>query len=316
VYEIIQNEQPDFVLVQLGGQTALKLAEKLHKYGIQLAGSSYDTIDLAEDRGRFSTLLEELGIPYPPFGVATNASEALDVVQLVGYPVLVRPSYVLGGQQMRIIINDDELEAHVVDVLKDLPGNRVLIDRFLENAVEAELDAISDGMDVRVIGVMQHIEPAGIHSGDSTAVLPPFDLGPGIIARMEEYTVKIARALNVVGFINVQFAIYKNEVYVIEANPRASRTVPFICKAVNVPYVNIATKVMLGTHKLADFDIQPQQEGYAIKLPVFSFNKFPEVKKELGPEMRSTGEEIRFISDLTDPFFQDLYRERNLYLSR
>ena len=316
VYEIIQNEQPDFVLVQLGGQTALKLAEKLHKYGIQLAGSSYDTIDLAEDRGRFSTLLEELGIPYPPFGVATNASEALDVVQLVGYPVLVRPSYVLGGQQMRIIINDDELEAHVVDVLKDLPGNRVLIDRFLENAIEAELDAISDGMDVRVIGVMQHIEPAGIHSGDSTAVLPPFDLGPGIIARMEEYTVKIARALNVVGFINVQFAIYKNEVYVIEANPRASRTVPFICKAVNVPYVNIATKVMLGTHKLADFDIQPQQEGYAIKLPVFSFNKFPEVKKELGPEMRSTGEEIRFISDLTDPFFQDLYRERNLYLSR
>jgi carbamoyl-phosphate synthase large subunit len=315
VYDIIQLEKPEYVVVQLGGQTALKLAEKLDKYGIPLAGTSYDSIDLAEDRGRFSTLLSELGIPYPPFGVALNADEALEVVRQVGYPVLVRPSYVLGGQQMRIIINDEDLEAHVIDVLKDLPGNRVLIDRFLENAQEAELDAIADGENVRVIGVMQHIEPAGIHSGDSTALLPPYDLSAEIIATMEDYTIKIARALKVVGLINVQFAIHKNTVYVIEANPRASRTVPFICKAVGVPYVNIATKLMLGA-KLIDFDIQPHQEGYAIKLPVFSFNKFPDVNKELGPEMKSTGEEIRFIKDLNDDFFQTLYRERNLYLSR
>jgi carbamoyl-phosphate synthase large subunit len=217
---------------------------------------------------------------------------------------------------MRIVINDEELEAHVIDVLEDLPGNQVLIDRFLEGAIEAEADAICDGTDVHIIGIMEHIEPAGIHSGDSSAVLPAFSLPSDVIQTIETYTKKITLALGVKGLINVQFAIQNNTVYVIEANPRASRTVPFICKAYNVPYVNYATKVMLGTHKLSDFIFEPQLEGYAIKLPVFSFEKFTDVDKELGPEMKSTGEEIRFIRHLKDPFFKKVYSERYLYLSR
>jgi len=316
VYDIILHEKPEGVIVQLGGQTALKLAEKLDKYGIPIIGTPYDAIDLAEDRGRFSELLKRLDIPYPPFGVALNAREALKIVKSVGYPVLVRPSYVLGGQRMRIVINDEELESHVIDVMEDLPGNQILIDRFLEGAIEAEADAICDGTDVHIIGIMEHIEPAGIHSGDSSAVLPAFSLPQEVIQTIEAYTRKITLALGVKGLINVQFAIQNNIVYVIEANPRASRTVPFICKAYNVPYVNYATKVMLGTHRLSDFSFEPQLEGYAIKLPVFSFDKFPNVDKELGPEMKSTGEEIRFIRHLKDPFFKKVYSERYLYLSR
>jgi len=313
VYDIIQHEQPTGVIVQLGGQTALKLAEKLHKYGIPLIGTPFDSIDLAEDRGRFSTLLRDLGIPYPPFGVATNAAEALEVAAQVGYPALVRPSYVLGGQKMRIVINDDELEAHLFNVLKDMPGNQVLIDRFLSNALEAEVDAICDGEQVHIIGLMEHIELAGIHSGDSASVLPAFNLSPQVVATIEDYTRRIALALGVKGLINVQFAVQDENVYVIEANPRASRTVPFICKAYGVPYVNIATKLMLGTHKLGDFDIKPHLKGYAIKLPVFSFDKFPGVNKELGPEMKSTGEEIRFIDSLEDDFFVETYSRRFMY---
>lgn len=316
VFDIINHEQPVGVIVQLGGQTALKLAEKLHKHNINIIGTSFDAIDLAEDRGRFSELLQQEGIPYPPFGVARNADEAVALIESIGYPALVRPSYVLGGQKMRIVINDEDLEAHVIDVLKDLPNNHVLIDRFLEGAIEAEADAICDGQNVEIIGIMEHIEPAGIHSGDSTAVLPAFDLSPEILAQIEDYTKRIALALGVVGLVNVQFAIYQNQVYVIEANPRASRTVPFIAKAKNIPYVNIATKIMLGTHRLTDFDFTNTQRGYAIKIPTFSFDKFPNVNKELGPEMKSTGEEIRFIKDLQDEFFQATYNERNLYLSR
>jgi carbamoyl-phosphate synthase large subunit len=316
IYDIIRHEQPEGVIVQLGGQTALKLAEKLDRYGIPIAGTSFKSLDIAEDRGLFSALLKELDIPYPQFGVAENANDALRVIKDVGYPALVRPSYVLGGQSMRIVINDEELEEHVINTLKDIPGNQILIDRFLEGAIEAEVDAICDGESVQMVGVMEHIEPAGIHSGDSNAVLPPFSLGPLHQTMMENYTRKIALALGVKGLINVQFAIYKDSVYVIEANPRASRTVPFIAKAHGIPYVNYATKIMLGTHKLSDFKFEPKLQGFAIKQPVFSFDKFPNVNKELGPEMKSTGEAIYFIEDLNDDLFLQLYRERNLYLSR
>lgn len=316
VREIIDLEQPEGVIVQLGGQTALKMAQKLHENGIKIIGSSFDSMDIAEDRGRFSDLLKEMDIPYPLYGVAESAEEALEVAHKVGYPVLVRPSYVLGGQGMSIVINDEELEKAVVKLLRNLPGNRVLIDHFLDRAEEAESDSISDGDDCHIIGLMEHIEPAGIHSGDSYAVLPPFNLSEKVIGLMEEYSKRIAKALNVRGLLNIQFAIKDEKVYVIEANPRASRTVPFIAKAYDVPYINIATKVMLGTHKLKDFSIVRKLEGYAIKEPVFSFDKFPEVKKELGPEMKSTGEAIRFIKTLEDPYFRHLYKEKSMYLSK
>lgn len=316
VREIIELEKPEGVIVQLGGQTALKMAEKLHEKGIKIIGSSFDSMDIAEDRGRFSDLLKEMDIPYPLYGVAESAEEALEVAHKVGYPVLVRPSYVLGGQGMSIVINDEDLEKAVVKLLRNLPGNRVLIDHFLDRAEEAESDSISDGDDCHIIGLMEHIEPAGIHSGDSYAVLPPFNLSKKVTDLMEEYTKRIAKALNVRGLLNIQFAIKDEKVYVIEANPRASRTVPFIAKAYDVPYINIATKIMLGVNKLKDFKIERKLIGYAIKEPVFSFDKFPEVKKELGPEMKSTGESIRFISDLEDPYFRHLYKEKSMYLSK
>ncbi|MFA6083320.1 carbamoyl-phosphate synthase large subunit [Mucilaginibacter sp.] len=316
VREIIDLEKPYGVIVQLGGQTALKMAEKLHEHGIKIIGTSFNNMDIAEDRGRFSDLLKELEIPYPKYGVAESAEEALEVAHEVGYPVLVRPSYVLGGQGMSIVINDEDLEKAVVNLLKNLPGNRVLIDHFLDRASETESDSIHDGEDVHIIGMMEHIEPAGIHSGDSFAVLPPFDLSDNVISQMEEYTEKIARALNVSGLLNIQFAVKDDKVYVIEANPRASRTVPFIAKAYDVPYINIAAKVMLGVNKLKDFTIERKLKGYAIKEPVFSFDKFPEVNKELGPEMKSTGEAIRFIPDLQDPYFRHLYKEKSMYLSK
>lgn len=316
VREIIDLEQPYGVIVQLGGQTALKMAEKMHQHGIRIIGTSFNDMDIAEDRGRFSDLLKDLNIPYPLYGVAESAEEALEVAHQVGYPVLVRPSYVLGGQGMSIVINDEDLEKAVVSLLRNLPGNRVLIDHFLDRAAEAESDSICDGEDVHIIGMMEHIEPAGIHSGDSYAVLPPFDLSDSVISQMEEYTEKIAKALNVRGLLNIQFAIKNDKVYVIEANPRASRTVPFIAKAYDVPYINIAAKVMMEVNKLKDFTIERKLWGYAIKEPVFSFDKFPEVNKELGPEMKSTGEAIRFIPNLQDPYFRNLYKEKSMYLSK
>lgn len=316
IYDIILHEKPEGVIVQLGGQTALKLAEKLDRYGIKIIGTSFKALDLAEDRGLFSNLLKENNIPYPKFGTIQTAEEALDLSKELGFPLLVRPSYVLGGQSMKIVINEKELESHVVTILKDHPEGRVLLDHFLDGAIEAEADAICDGEDVYIIGIMEHIEPAGIHSGDSNAVLPPFNLGPLIITQIEQHTRKIALALKTVGLINIQFAIKDDVVYIIEANPRASRTVPFICKAYQEPYVNYATKVMLGHKKVKDFTFNPVKKGYAIKIPVFSFNKFPNVNKELGPEMKSTGEAIYFIDDLQDEFFLKVYSERNLYLSR
>ena len=316
IYDIIQHEKPEGVIVQLGGQTALKLAEKLEKYGIPILGTSYKALDLAEDRGSFSTLLKENNVPYPPFGVVENADEAIELSKKLNFPLLVRPSYVLGGQGMKIVINEEELQHHVVELMKDLPGNKILLDHYLDGAIEAESDAICDGKDVHVLGIMQHIEPAGIHSGDSYGVLPPYNLGDLIITQIEEITKKIAVALETKGLINIQFAIKDDKVYVIEANPRASRTVPFIAKAYREPYVNYATKIMLGVNKVKDFTFKPYKKGYAIKEPVFSFDKFPNVNKELGPEMKSTGEAIYFIDDLKDPYFKKIYSERNLYLSR
>jgi len=316
LWEIIEHEKPIGVIVQLGGQTALKLAERLHKKGIKIIGSSYDSMDIAEDRGRFSDMLKELEIPYPDYGTAWDVDEALIVANKVGYPVLVRPSYVLGGQRMRIVINDDEVESAVVSLLKHIPGNKILIDHFLDRCQEAEVDAIFDGENFHVMGVMEHIEPAGIHSGDSHAVLPVFNLTPLVVTTMELYAEKIARALKIKGLINIQFAIKNNKVYVIEANPRASRTTPFIAKAYQIPYLNVATKIMIGSHKLTDFKFEKKLKGFAIKEPVFSFNKFPGVNKELGPEMKSTGEAIRFIKDLRDPYFRQLYKDRSMYLSK
>ena len=316
VYDIIQHEKPEGVIVQLGGQTALKLAEKLSKYGIKILGTSFEALDLAEDRGAFSSLLKDLNIPYPRFGVCEDADNAAALGRELGYPLLVRPSYVLGGQSMKIVINEQELEQHVVDILRDIPGNKILLDHFLENAIEAEADAICDGDDVYIIGLMEHIEPAGIHSGDSHSVLPPFDLSDHVIKQIEDHTRKIAVALKTKGLLNIQFAVKDEVVYIIEANPRASRTVPFICKAYQEPYVNYATKVMLGDKKVKDFNFNPVKKGYAIKIPVFSFSKFPNVNMELGPEMKSTGEAIYFIDDLKDDFFRKVYGERNLYLSR
>jgi len=316
LWEIIELEQPEGVIVQLGGQTALKLAKRLTERGIKIIGTSFDSLDIAEDRGRFSDLLKELKIPYPDYGTAYTADEAIEVANQVGYPVLVRPSYVIGGQRMRIVINDAEVEKAVVSILKHIPDNKILIDHFLDRCQEAEVDAIFDGETFHVMGVMEHIEPAGIHSGDSNAVLPAFNLTPLIVSTMEFYSEKIARALNIKGLINIQFAIKDDKVYVIEANPRASRTTPFIAKAYQIPYLNIATKVMLGANKLTDFTMEKKLDGFAIKEPVFSFEKFPGVNKELGPEMKSTGEAIRFIKDLRDPYFRTLYKERSMNLSR
>ena len=316
IYDIIQHEKPEGVIVQLGGQTALKLAEKLDRYGIKIMGTTFQSLDLAEDRGSFSTLLKDNNIPYPEFDTAETADEALAVADKLNFPILVRPSYVLGGQGMKIVINKKELEEHVVDLLNKIPNNKLLLDHYLDGAIEAEADAICDGENVYIIGIMEHIEPCGIHSGDSNATLPAFNLGEFVLQQIKDHTKKIALALNTVGLINIQFAIKDDMVYIIEANPRASRTVPFIAKAYKEPYVNYATKVMLGHKKLSDFEFSPELEGFAIKQPVFSFNKFPNVNKKLGPEMKSTGESILFINSLKEDEFYDLYSRRKMYLSK
>ncbi len=316
IYDIIRHEKPEGVIVQLGGQTALKLAEKLDRYGIKIIGTTYQSLDLAEDRGSFSTLLKENNIPFPEFGTAETTEEALALADQLDFPLLIRPSYVLGGQGMKIVINKKELEEHVVDLLRKIPNNKLLLDHYLDGAIEAEADAICDGENVYIIGIMEHIEPCGIHSGDSNATLPPFNIGEFVMQQIKDHTHKIAKALNTVGLINIQFAIKDDMVYIIEANPRASRTVPFIAKAYGEPYVNYATKVMLGHNKVTDFNFNPKLEGFAIKQPVFSFNKFPNVNKQLGPEMKSTGESILFIDSLKDDAFYDLYARRKMYLSK
>jgi len=316
IYDIICLEKPYGVIVQLGGQTALKLAEKLDRYGIKIIGTSFKSLDLAEDRGSFSTLLKKNKIPYPEFGVATTPDEAIKLSDKLDFPILVRPSYVLGGQGMKIVINKEELESHVSDLLQKIPNNKLLLDHYLDGAIEAEADAICDGKNVYIIGIMEHIEPCGIHSGDSNATLPVFNLGEYVIQQIKDHTHNIALALKTIGLINIQYAIKGDKVYVIEANPRASRTVPFISKAYNEPYVNYATKVMLKHNKVTDFKFKPSLKGYAIKQPVFSFNKFPDVNKQLGPEMKSTGESILFIENLKDDDFYNLYSRRKMYLTK
>ena len=320
VYDIIEHERPEGVLVQLGGQTALKLAGRFLERDVRLFGTAYAMMDLAEDRGKFSQVLKELEIPFPPYGMATSVGEAVEASERIGYPILVRPSYVLGGQGMRIAINKEEVEDYVGRIWRLLPNNQILLDRFLENAIEIDADAIRDASgDVWISGIMQHIEPAGVHSGDSTAVLPPYSLSEHVVSTIRRYVEDIATRLEVVGLINVQLAVKDEVVYVIEANPRASRTVPFVAKATGVPVARIATHVMLG-ERLATFrergELESTLEGFAIKEPVFSWDKFPEVPKELGPEMKSTGEAIAFVEALTDEHFRRPFEMRNLYLSR
>ena len=319
VRDVIEHEQPEGVLVQLGGQTALKLAKDFVENDIKIFGTPYHMMDLAEDREKFSRILKELEIPFPPYGIARTVDEAVDVAEGIGYPILIRPSYVLGGQGMRIAINKDEVREYVGDILERMPGNTILLDLFLEQAIEIDCDILSDGDEVHVAGIMQHIEPAGVHSGDSTAVIPPYDLSEEIQNTIRRYVTDIAQRMEIVGLMNVQLAVKDGVVYVIEANPRASRTVPFVAKATGVPIARIATKLMLG-EKIATFrergDLDVKLDGYAIKEPVFSWSKFPEVNKELGPEMKSTGEAIAFVDALTDEHFSKPFEMRNLYLSR
>lgn len=320
VLDIVEHEKPKGVIVQLGGQTALKLAGKLSERGIKIFGTSYELMDLAENRGKFSEILKELDIPFPPYGMARTVYEAVRVAETIGYPILVRPSYVLGGQGMRIAINKEEVERYVTDIYTLLPHNEILLDLFLNNGIEIDVDAVRDADgDVWITGIMQHIEPAGVHSGDSTAVLPPYSLSESVIEDIKRYTIAIANRLEVLGLMNVQMVVQGDMVYVIEANPRASRTVPFVAKATGLPVARIASKVILGA-KLKDFRaegaLDSSLKGYAIKEPVFSWSKFPEVRKELGPEMKSTGETIVFVDALTDSHFKRPYEMRNLYLSR
>ncbi|GMQ82282.1 MAG: carbamoyl-phosphate synthase large subunit [Rhodothermia bacterium] len=319
VQDVIEHEQPIGVIVQLGGQTALKLSRQIEAIGIPIIGTSAENMDLAEDRGRFSEILKELEIPFPPYGMATSVPQAVEAAERIGYPVLVRPSYVLGGQGMRIAINKEEVESCLIEIWKQMPDNSVLLDLFLEDGIELEVDAVRDGDEVWIAGIMQHIEPAGVHSGDSTAVLPPYSLSEVVLNSVRRYVIEIADRLDVIGLVNVQLVTKDEIVYVIEANPRASRTVPFVAKATGVPVANIATRVTLG-QKIAEFRERGELEstliGYAIKEPVFSWDKFPEVPKELGPEMKSTGEAIAFIDELTDEHFRRPYELRNLYLSR
>ena len=319
VLDIIEHEKPEGVIVQLGGQTALKIAEKLHEHGIRIFGTSYEMMDLAESRGKFSHVLRELEVPFPPYGMAVTVQEAVSTAERIGYPILIRPSYVLGGQGMRIAINKEEVRHYTKKIWTLFPENHVLLDLFLENAIEMDVDVVRDGDETWIAGIMQHIEPAGVHSGDSTAVLPPFSLPEEILQTVRTYARDIADRLDIIGLMNVQFAIKDGIAYCIEANPRASRTVPFVAKATGIPVSDIATKVMLG-QKLADFrkagQLESSLEGFAIKEPVFSWDKFPEVPKELGPEMKSTGEAIAFVDALTDEHFRRPYEMRNLYLSR
>ncbi len=323
VADIVDLEEPDGIVLQLGGQTALKLARDVVARGLPIFGTPYENMDLAEDRGKFSEILTELGIPFPTYGMATTVEDAVEVAEGIGYPILIRPSYVLGGQGMRIAINKDEVAEYVANILTLFPDNQILLDLFLEDAIEVDVDCLADGDEVWIAGVMQHIEPAGVHSGDSTAVIPPFSLSDSAIATIRETVERIATRLGVVGMMNTQLAVQtvdgQDRVFVIEANPRASRTVPFVAKATGVPVARIGAKLMLGA-KLATFrdagDLESTLTGFAVKEPVFSWDKFPEVTKELGPEMKSTGEAIAFVDDITDDHISKPFEMRNLYLSR
>jgi len=292
------------VIVHFGGQTPLNIANELAEAGVKILGTSPETIDLAEDRGRFRQMMQELGIPMPESGMASNLDEALDVARQIGYPLMVRPSYVLGGRGMQVVYDEDMLREYVMAAAGVTPNRPILIDKFLENAIEAEADAISDGTDAYVPAVMEHIELAGIHSGDSACVIPPVSLPEEHINTINEYTKKIARDLGVVGLMNMQYAIAKDVVYVLEANPRASRTVPLVSKVCNISMARIATQLMLGK-KLNKLDLKPRNiPHYGVKEAVFPFPMFPEVDPVLGPEMRSTGEVLGIASSFGLAFFK------------
>lgn len=315
VLDIIDHEKPEGVILQVGGQTALKLGKRFVEEGIKIFGTDFAMIDFAEDRGEFSKFLKKLDIPFPEYGTAHEVEEAVKIAERIGYPVLIRPSYVLGGQGMRIAVKEEELRKYVANILKTHPENAFLIDKYLEHAIEVDVDSVYDGDQLHIAGIMQHIEPAGVHSGDSTAVLPPYSLSDEIIKTIEEYQEKIAENMEILGFLNVQYAVKDDKVYVLEANPRTTRTIPFLAKATQRPEAAIGVKVMLGA-KLTEFDLTSKLENWAIKEPVFPFDKFPEVKKELGPEMKSTGESIYFAKDFNDEHFKKPYEFKSLYLSK
>lgn len=318
VLDIYEHEQPEGVILQVGGQTALKLGKKFVEAGIKIFGTPFEMINFAEDRGSFSEFLNDLNIPFPSYGTATDIDGAVEIADRIGYPVLIRPSYVLGGQGMRIAVKQEELEFYTQRVLDTHPENAFLIDKFLEDATELDVDAVYDGEQLHIAGIMQHIEPAGVHSGDSTAVIPTYSVSNEAIETIKKYHKKIAGNMGIVGFLNVQYAVKDDKVYVLEANPRSTRTIPFLAKATGRPEAQIAVKVMLGA-KLSDFSVEKLTstlDKWAIKEPVFPFDKFPEVKKELGPEMKSTGETIYFMDDFNDEHFKKPFEFKNLYLSK
>jgi carbamoyl-phosphate synthase large subunit len=315
VMDIFEHENPEGVILQVGGQTALKLGKRFVEAGIKIFGTEFEKIDFAEDRGEFSKFLKRLDIPFPEYGTARNTEDAIEIARNIGYPVLIRPSYVLGGQGMRIAVKEEELISYVARILKTHPENDFLIDKYLDKAIEVDVDSVFDGEQLHIAGIMQHIEPAGVHSGDSTAVLPPYSLSENVIKTIEDYQYRIAESMEIIGFLNVQYAVKEEKVYVLEANPRSTRTIPFLAKATQRPEANIAVKVMLGA-KLKEFDLTSKLKDWAIKEPVFPFDKFPEVKKELGPEMKSTGESIYFMKNFNDEHFKKPYEFKNLYLSK
>jgi carbamoyl-phosphate synthase large subunit len=291
VLEIVHREQPKGVIVQLGGQTPLKLTRALEAAGVPILGTSPDAIDIAEDRRRFEEIARGLGIQQPENGTVTSVEEAVANAERIGYPVLVRPSYVLGGRAMQIVYDEPSLRMYFETAARVSEDRPVLIDRFLEDAFEADVDAISDGQRVVIGGVMQHIEDAGVHSGDSACVLPPFRIAPEHVATMKAHTVALAKALHVVGLINVQYAVKDDIVYVLEVNPRASRTIPFVSKAIGKPLASLAARVMAGESlEEVGFTEEIVPPYYSVKEAVFPFTKFREFDPILGPEMRSTGE--------------------------
>jgi carbamoyl-phosphate synthase large subunit len=304
VLSIYQKEKPEGIIVQFGGQTPLNIANELTQAGVNILGTSPETIDLAEDRDRFRTLMRKLGIPQPESGMAGSVAEALDIAKKIGYPLMVRPSYVLGGRAMEIILDEDMLLHYVAVAVEVSPERPILIDKFLENAIEAEADAIADGTDAFVPAVMEHIELAGVHSGDSACVIPPISIPPKHIETINEYTRKIAVELHVVGLMNIQYAIASDTVYILEANPRASRTVPIVSKVCNISMARLATQIMLGK-KLSDLDLEKKSiPHFGVKEAVFPFNMLPEVDPLLGPEMRSTGEVLGIADSFGMAFFK------------